>query len=45
MSRFMQTPQTSKKKEVKERVMTTPGNYNSDNLRETKKIPTKGGYK
>ncbi len=45
MSRLMQIPQTSKKKEVKKRVMTTPGNYNSDTLRGTKKIPTKGGYK
>lgn len=45
MSRFVQTPPVSKKKENKPREMTTPGSYTSDNLREANKIPTKGGYK
>jgi len=46
MSRFMQVPQeTPKKTQDKPRELPKVGSYSSENLSETKKIPTKGGYR
>ena len=44
MSRFIHPTPPKKQKESKGRELPKTGSYTSDNLRESQKIPTKGGY-
>ena len=44
MSRFIQPQPTKKAKQEKPRELPKTGSYSSDDLRNSSKIPTKGGY-
>ena len=44
MTRFIQSENRPKPKETKPVAKPKPGTYTSQNLQDTKKIPTKGGY-